>query len=72
MLNSGFARSESWNNPPGLDTVMVGDLERTRLKDIKKIIFFAGVNDGLVPSANSGSGIITDMEREFLRSANML
>mgnify|MGYP000279045512 FL=1 len=49
---------------------MVGDLERTRLKDIKKIIFFAGVNDGLVPSANSGSGIITDMEREFLRSAN--
>lgn len=39
---------------------MVGDLERTRLKDIKKIIFFAGVNDGLVPSANSGSGIITE------------
>lgn len=23
-----------------------------------------------MPSANSGSGIITDMEREFLRSAN--
>ena len=70
IVESGFASQKVGIIPPGLDTVMVGDLERTRLKDIKKIIFFAGVNDGLVPSANSGSGIITDMEREFLRSAN--
>lgn len=50
---------------------MVGDLERTRLKDIKKVIFFAGVNDGLVPNATSGAGgIITDTEREVLKSAD--
>lgn len=71
IMQAGFESVKVGIVPPGLDTVMVGDLERTRLKDIKKIIFFAGVNDGLIPAASSGGGgIISDTEREILKSVD--
>ena len=34
--------------PPANDCVVIGDIERTRLDNIK-VMFFAGVNDGYVP-----------------------
>jgi len=34
--------------PPSLDEVMAGDIERTRLKDIRALILL-GVNDSLIP-----------------------
>mgnify|MGYP000662369429 CR=1 FL=1 len=34
--------------PPTADQVLIGEMERTRLKDIK-VLFFAGVNDGIIP-----------------------
>ena len=40
----------------------VGDIERTRLNHVK-ILFFVGVNDGVVPAGNQG-GIISQFERE--------
>ena len=47
---------------------MVGDIERTRLKDTKKIIFFLGVNDGIIPKMATNGGIITDSDRDFLKA----
>lgn len=72
ILQSGFEGIRIGIIPPGLDTVMVGDIERTRLKDIKKIIFFLGVNDGIIPSAGVSGGIITDMDREYLSAQSVL
>lgn len=66
ILVAGFESVKVGIIPPGLDTVMVGDIERTRLKDTKKIIFFIGVNDGIIPSAGVKGGILTDSDREFL------
>ena len=68
ILKAGFQAVKVGIIPPGLDTVMVGDIERTRLKDTKKIIFFVGVNDTVIPNASSGGGIITDADRDFFRS----
>lgn len=70
ILQAGFESIKIGIIPPGLDTVMVGDIERSRLKDTKKIIFFMGVNDGIIPKASSGGGIITDKEREVLENKN--
>lgn len=70
ILQTGFETIKVGIIPPGLDTVMVGDIQRTRLKDTKKIIFFMGVNDGIIPAAGVTGGIITDSDREFLEKNN--
>lgn len=70
ILQAGFEGIKVGIIPPGLDTVMVGDIERTRLKDTKKIIFFIGVNDGIIPAGSVSGGIITDTDREFLENKN--
>lgn len=65
VLEAGLAEAKVGLIPPGLDQVVVGDIERTRLKDIKAL-FFIGVNDGIIPKSNTGGGILSDLEREML------
>ncbi|MGI6017436.1 MAG: PD-(D/E)XK nuclease family protein [Marvinbryantia sp.] len=65
ILEAGFEEAKVGLIPPTADQVQVGDLERTRLKDIK-VLFFLGLNDGWVPSASGGGGLISDLERETL------
>lgn len=65
ILKSGLEEAKVGLIPPGIDQIVVGDIERTRLKDIKAL-FFIGVNEGIVPKNNSAGGIISDIEREVL------
>lgn len=65
ILDAGFEAAKVGIIPPGNDRVTVGDIERTRLNHIK-VLFFAGVNDGVVPKAGNTGGIISQFEREML------
>ena len=65
ILDTGFVEVKVGLIPPGVDEVVVGDTERTRLKDIKAL-FFVGVNEGIIPKAISSGGIFSDIERELL------
>lgn len=56
--------------PPGNDKVTIGDIERTRLNHIK-ILFFIGVNDGVVPKAGNAGGIISQFEREKMAACHL-
>lgn len=67
ILDAGFGEMEVGSIPLKLDLVVVGDIERTRLKDIK-VLFFVGLNDGMIPKNAQKGGIISDVDREFLRS----
>ncbi len=55
--------------PPSLDAVIVGDLTRTRLEDVK-FLFIAGINDGKLPAPAASMGLFTQREREFLKAAD--
>lgn len=63
ILDAGFSAAKVGIIPPGNDRVMIGDIERTRLNHIR-ILFFVGVNDGIVPKAGNAGGIISQFERE--------
>ena len=65
LLEAGFEDSRVGLIPPSLDEVLVGDMERTRLKNIQVLIFL-GLNEGIVPSSGKGSGILSEEERSFL------
>jgi ATP-dependent helicase/nuclease subunit B len=70
ILETGLEEMQIGVIPPGIDQVVVGDLTRTRLNEIK-VLFFAGLNDGLIPKAAGNGGILNDYEREALEAKGL-
>lgn len=70
ILVAGFGEIEVGTIPQNVDRILVGDMERTRLKQVK-VLFFLGVNDGNIPRSASKGGIISDMDREFLKESDL-
>lgn len=65
ILDAGFAEISVGTIPQNVDRIVIGDIERTRLKQVK-VLFFLGINDGNIPKGSGGGGIISDIDREFL------
>lgn len=63
LLDAGLNEVKIGVIPPGLDQVIVGDVERTRLKDIKALLVL-GLNDTLLPGALLKKGILSERDRE--------
>lgn len=66
ICEAGFAEEKLGIIPPGTDQVQVGDMERSRLSSVK-VLFFVGVNEGVVPKAPESGGLLTEIDRERLR-----
>lgn len=70
ILEAGFGEIEVGTIPQNVDRILVGDMERTRLKQVK-VLFFLGVNDGNIPKSTTKGGIISDIDREFLQESEL-
>lgn len=70
ILDAGFSEIKVGVIPASIDRVFVGDLTRTRLDHIK-VLFFVGVNDGIVPVKKEKSSLFTDRERVYLYNNDM-
>lgn len=66
LLETGLSQAKVALIPPSVDQVMVGDMERSRLKDIKAL-FFVGVNEGNIPKNTQSGGILSDLDRDFFK-----
>ena len=65
ILDAGFEEMKVGLIPPTKDCVVVGDIERTRLDNIQ-ILFFIGVNDGIVPKRSENKGLLSETDRSEL------
>lgn len=70
LLEAGLSEAKVGIIPPSTDQIVVGDMERTRLKDIK-VLFFVGMNDGKIPKEETGGKILSDLNREELKGSSV-
>ncbi|WP_194611139.1 PD-(D/E)XK nuclease family protein [Clostridium vitabionis] len=65
LMEAGLSEISLGTVPRLADRILVGDVQRTRMNEVK-VLFFLGANDGNVPKNTSQGGFISDLEREFL------
>ena len=70
ILEAGLEKCTMGVIPPTADSLLVGDLERSRLPEIK-YLFVLGVNEGVLPSPAMAQGIFTETERDLLTAQGM-
>lgn len=70
ILDSGMESLRFSVVPPALDQVIVADLEKSRLYDVK-VAFVIGLNEGVLPAKFSEEGILADSDREELLRSGM-
>ena len=70
ILETGMTQAKVALIPPSMDQVLIGDMERTRLKDVRAL-FFVGVNEGNIPKNTQSGGILTEMDRDFFKDQGM-
>lgn len=63
LLSTGLSTATAGMVPPTQDSLVIGDIVRTRLPKIRAL-FILGANEGFLPKTNSDTALITDKERE--------
>ena len=63
LLDAGLEEARVGVIPPEVDQVVIGDMQRTRLKDIKALLF-AGANDVYLPGALLRTCLLSELDRE--------
>ena len=69
LFESGLETARVGMIPPDADSVVFGDMERTRLQDVS-VLFLLGANDGMIPKSVSDGSILSQSERLLLKEAS--
>ena len=70
ILQIGISNSEFGRIPTSFDQVLFGDINRSKTKEIK-ILFLAGLNDGVIPRIIKDEGFLNDKDRDILKENNI-
>ncbi len=70
ILDAGFEETKLGVIPPEPDSISVGDVKRSRLQRVR-VLFFLGVNEGMVPGFSHAAGLLTDREREKVKALGL-
>ncbi len=66
LVSAGFEAVEIGIIPTTNDQIVVGTIQRSRSSS-PRAVFIVGLNDGVIPSAMTESGILGDQEKERLK-----
>ena len=69
IFDAGITEVTVGTIPANVDRIVVGDIERTRLNEVKAL-FFTGINDGNIPKNVSRGGILSEPDREVFKEFN--
>lgn len=64
LLDAGLQEARIGLIPSNGDTVIIGDITRTRVGNVK-VLFFLGNNDTHLPGKMNASGLLTERDREW-------
>ncbi|MFX3622452.1 MAG: helicase-exonuclease AddAB subunit AddB [Ectobacillus sp.] len=70
IFTTGLESLQFANIPPSLDQVLIANVDRSRLSNIKAV-FLIGANEGVIPAAISDEGVLSEGERETLLAAGI-
>ena len=70
ILDAGLEALKFSIVPPAIDQVLAGDMEKSRLSDVK-VAFIIGLNEGVLPAKFSEDGILTDHDREDILATGL-
>ncbi len=70
LLDAGLEEAKVGVIPPSLDQVLIGDMERTRIKNIRAL-FFVGANDTLLPGNAGARGLLSERDRKQFQEKKM-
>lgn len=71
LLEAGFLEQKVGVIPSGGDEVVFGDIERSRLSEIKAL-FVLGGNDGIIPKHGENTGILSELDRRVLEEQGVV
>lgn len=70
VLDAGISDMEIGIVPPTIDRVVVGDITRSRLNHVK-VLFFTGVNEGIIPKPAKKGKILSNGDRQNLENCGV-
>lgn len=65
LMDAGLEEAKVGIIPPSIDQVVVGDVERSRIKDVK-VVFLLGANDVYIPGVAQNAGLLSEYDRQLL------
>jgi ATP-dependent helicase/nuclease subunit B len=65
LLDAGLEEAKVGVIPPSIDQVIIGDVERSRIGDVK-VVFLVGVNDVYIPGNVNNKGLLSEYDRQKL------
>lgn len=71
LLDAGLEEAKVGIIPPSMDQIVIGDVERSRIKDVK-IVFFIGANDIYIPGSAQKSGLLSEYDRQRMAEAGVM
>ncbi|MCI2049228.1 MAG: PD-(D/E)XK nuclease family protein [Lachnospiraceae bacterium] len=70
LIDTGISEIRLGALPQQTDVVPAGDLERSRLKEVR-YLFVLGANEGSIPRSTLKGGLLSDLDREFLEGSGV-
>ncbi len=70
LLEAGFQECKIGITPPNVDSVVLGDLERSRFDEIK-VLFVLGANDTNLPGKMNAGGLLSEGDRQRFKEGKL-